>query len=58
MDTLNFLTKKDRILAEIQRRGLRLEEYPRSVRVIGSGVDIRATRLTFLNLDDLKPVRD
>ena len=59
METLmNFRTKHDRIIDEIQRRGLRLEEYPRSVRVVGSGVDIRASRLTYLNLDDLKPVRD
>jgi len=46
------------VLAEIERRGLRIEYGSRPnkfVRVYGPGVDVKATRIGYLSVRDLEP---
>jgi hypothetical protein len=49
--------KYDLLMAEIARRGLKIEHYPCAVRVFGRGVDVRATRLALIDFADLRPPR-
>lgn len=55
MATVILTSKEKQILAEIRRRGLRLEEYPHCVRVRGRGVDLTASKLHYIDLDNLAP---
>lgn len=48
-------TRRERLIAQIQKRGLRLEQYPLHVRVVGPGVDLLAVKLELINVADLHP---
>lgn len=52
---INRPGRRERILAQIQRRGLRLEQYPRHVRVVGPGVDVLAAAVELIQVADLDP---
>lgn len=48
-------TRRERLIAKIEKRGLRIEEYPMHVRVTGPGVDLLASSLEWIKPEDLHP---
>ncbi len=55
-DQIETITPKhERILAEIARRGLKVEHRSKCIRVYGQGIEVLAVRLEEISKADLRP---
>lgn len=48
--------KRDQLLKEIERNGLRLDDFGSHIRVHGKGIDILAVRLEDIGLSEIRPM--
>ncbi|MBN9461155.1 MAG: hypothetical protein J0H00_08000 [Burkholderiales bacterium] len=56
MKTVRQQEMEAQLRAEIAQRGLRIEQHGKAVRVVGVGVDVMASRLTYITVRDLEPI--
>jgi len=53
MSGLTWINKRKMIVAECRRRGIKIEQFGKAVRLLGHGVDVIVADLSWVNVADL-----